>query len=305
MIIKWIFRETVQARNEGLALFLMKEKEIHMFRFEMFKRNRKIMKATDPLSFYYQNYDEERRLASRHGSVEFLTTMRYIEKYLTDGVKIVEIGAGTGRYSHTLARKGYAVDAVELVESNITKLKSKTQPGETITVRQGDARDLSFFADGTFDITLLLGPMYHLYTEDDAVKALHEALRVTKPGGVIFVAYCMSDPSIVGYGFQKDNIHSLLENGLLDPVTFATSSTPKELFQLYRKTDIDAFRAALPVTELHFVASDGFTNHMRETVDRMDDRTFDVYLRYHFAICEKPELVGWSHHTLDVLKKDE
>ena len=267
------------------------------------KRQKELLKAADPLAFYYQNYDEEGRLASRHGSVEFLTTMRYIEKYLTDGAKIIEIGAGTGRYSHALAQKGYAVDAVELVESNIEKLKSKTQPGETITVRQGDARDLSFFVDDTYDITLLLGPMYHLYTEDDALTALREAVRVTRPGGVIFVAYCMSDPSIVGFGFQKDNVHSLLENGLLDPVTFATSSTPKELFQLYRKSGIDAFRTALPVTELHFVATDGFTNHMRETVDKMDDRTFDVYLRYHFATCENTELVGWSHHTLDIFKK--
>ena len=135
------------------------------------------------------------------------------------------------------------------------------------------------------------------------MKALTEAVRVTKPGGVIFVAYCMSDPSIVGYGFQKDNVHSLLEGGLLDPVTFATFSTPKELFQLYRKADIDAFRAALPVAPLHFAASDGYANHMRETVDGMDDRTFEVYLRYHFATCENPELVGWSHHTLDVMRK--
>ena len=275
-----------------------------MFHFEIFKKNKKLLKAADPLSFYYQNYDEEGRLASRHGSVEFLTTMRYIEKYLTDRAKIVEIGAGTGRYSHALAQKGYAVDAVELVESNIAKLKSKTQPGEPITVRQGDARDLSCFADGIFDITLLLGPMYHLYTQEDAMKALREAVRVTGPGGVIFVSYCMSDPSIVGYGFQKDNVHTLLESGLLDPVTFDTSSTPKELFQLYRKADIDAFRASLPVTELHFVATDGFTNHMRETVDGMDDKTFEVYLRYHFATCEKPELVGWSHHTLDIFRKN-
>lgn len=276
-----------------------------MFRFELWnkKATEKIRQKADPLACYYDNYDEEGRLASRHGSVEFLTTMRYIGKYLTEGAKILEIGAGTGRYSHALALQGYAVDAVELFESNLSKLKRKTKPGETIAARQGDARDLSCFADGAFDITLLLGPMYHLYTREDARKALHEALRVTRPGGTIFVSYCMADPSIIGYGFQKGNIHSLLEKGLLDPVTFATTSTPNELFQLYRKADIDAFRAALPVTPLHFVATDGYTNHMRETVDGMDDRTFEVYLRYHFATCENPELTGWSHHTLDIFRK--
>lgn len=262
------------------------------------------MNELDYLAAYYQNYDEDGRLASRHGSVEFLTTMRYIEKYLFDGAKILEIGAGTGRYSHALAHKGYAVEAVELVESNIAKLNSRTQPGEPITVRQGDARDLSCFADATFDITLLLGPMYHLYTKEDAMQALREALRVTKPGGVVFVSYCMTDPSIIGYGFKKGHIHELLEDKLVDPVAFRAFSEPKEIFQLYRKSDIDEMTGHLTVSRLHFVATDGYTHHMPETVDAMDDTTFDVYLRYHFAICELPELVGWSHHTLDIFQKN-
>ena len=68
---------------------------------------------------YYNNYDEENRLKSRYLSVEFLTTMKYIHKYLHKGMKICEIGAGTGRYSHALSRQGYEVDAVELIKHNI------------------------------------------------------------------------------------------------------------------------------------------------------------------------------------------
>ena len=261
------------------------------------------MNDQDYLSAYYQNYDEDGRLASRHGSVEFLTTMRYIEKYLSDWAMIIEIGAGTGRYSHALAQMGYAVDAVELTECNIEVFRRNTLPDEPVTVRQGDARDLSDFDDETYDIALLLGPMYHLYTKEDAMQALREALRVTKPGGVVFVSYCMTDPSIIGYGFKKGHIHELLEDKLVDPVAFRAFSEPKEIFQLYRKSDIDEMMGQLPVSRLHFVATDGYTHHMPETVDAMDDATFDVYLRYHLVICELPELVGWSHHTLDVLKK--
>lgn len=67
------------------------------------------------LTNYYNSYDEEGRLLSKHGQVEFLTTMRYIEKYLTPGTRILEVGAGTGRYSLALAKQGYTVDAVELI----------------------------------------------------------------------------------------------------------------------------------------------------------------------------------------------
>ena len=73
------------------------------------------MKTNPYIIDYYNNYDEDSRLSPRHGTVEFLTTMRYIEKYIKPGSRVLEIGAGTGRYSHTLARLGYTVDAVELV----------------------------------------------------------------------------------------------------------------------------------------------------------------------------------------------
>ena len=101
---------------------------------------------------FYSNYDEDGRLASRHGAVEFLTTMRYIEKYAGPGARVLEVGAGTGRYSHALARRGYAVDAVELVAHNIEVFRRNTQPGEAVTITQGNALNLSAFADGTYDM---------------------------------------------------------------------------------------------------------------------------------------------------------
>ena len=244
------------------------------------------MKTYDILSNYYQNYDEDGRLASRHGQVEFLTTMRYIDRYLTPGMRILEIGAGTGRYSHALAQRGYRVDAIELVEHNIEIFKSKTIP------------------DGSYDITLLLGPMYHLFTTEDQKKALSEALRVTKKGGVIFAAYCNTDATIIQFCFQKGMLFKEPYTTLIDPVTFKASSTPEELFVLYRKEDIDALMEGFPVTRLHYVGSDMATNFMRATVDEMDDATFERYLAYHFVICERPDMVGATHHILDIFRKD-
>lgn len=74
------------------------------------------METKQYLIDFYNTYDEDSRLALKHGMVEFLTTMHYINKYIKSGDCVLEIGAATGRYSHTLARQGYDVDAVELVE---------------------------------------------------------------------------------------------------------------------------------------------------------------------------------------------
>ena len=76
------------------------------------------MEAKDYLSNYYERYDENGRLISNHGMVEYLTTMKYVEKYLKPNMRVLEIGAATGRYSHTLAQKGYRVDAIEWMQSN-------------------------------------------------------------------------------------------------------------------------------------------------------------------------------------------
>ena len=55
------------------------------------------MEAKDFLTTFYDNYDEDGRLTSKHGRVEYVTTMKYVEKYLKHDSRILEIGAGTGR----------------------------------------------------------------------------------------------------------------------------------------------------------------------------------------------------------------
>lgn len=261
------------------------------------------MDTLDLLTKYYTNYDEEGRLMSRHGKVEYLTTMRYIERYLVPGMRILEIGAATGRYSHALARMGYTVDAVELVQHNIDIFNRNTLPGENVTVQQGDARDLSAFSDDTFDMTLLLGPMYHLFTTEDQQKALEEAIRVTKPGGIVFVAYCSNDATMVQYCFGRGMLREERYKRLVDPVTFKASADPAELFVLYRKDEIDSLMERFPTDRLHFVGTDMATNYMRDTIDEMEEELFDMYLRYHFSICERSDLVGASHHFLDIFRK--
>lgn len=262
------------------------------------------MEVLTVLTEYYSNYDEDNRLRSKHGMVEFLTTMHYIEKYLQPGMRILEVGAATGRYSHTLAQAGYQVDAVELVEHNIEIFRQKTIPGENVTIRQGDARNLSFYEDNTFDITLVLGPMYHLFTQGDQKQALCEAIRVTKPGGIIFAAYCGNEATMVQYCFGRGMIRQQHYRDLIDPVTFKASSDPMELFVLYRREDIDALMQGFSVKRLHYIGTDMATNYMRGVIDEMEDDLFDLYLQYHFAICERSDCVGTSHHILDVFRKE-
>ena len=256
------------------------------------------------LEEYYNSYNEEGRLLSQHGQVEYLTTMKYIRECLSEIPEptILEVGAGTGRYSVTLAKQGYQVTAVELIPHNLELLKSKLDGSEPVTAIQGNALDLSVFPNASFSLTMLLGPMYHLYTREDKVKALAEAVRVTKPGGYILVAYCMNEPTVIQYVFGLNHLHEVMELNMITP-DWHCISEPKEIFELVRTEDIASLDAEFPVERIKLIATDGATNYKREFIDAMDEETFSKWMEYHFTICERQDLIGASHHTLDILKK--
>jgi len=255
--------------------------------------------------FYSTRCDEDRRLDSRHGQMEYLTTMRYVERYLQPGMKVLEIGAATGRYSLTLARMGYDVTAIELVQHNIDVFREKMKPEDRIDLQQGNALDLSRFADNSFDMTLLLGPMYHLYTKEDQSKSLSEALRVTKPGGLLFAAYVLCDMAILESGIgSKKWFWDYLEDGHIDPDNYACTSLPSDVFQLYRREDIDALTAPLPCRRLHYIATDGVAQLNKTVLAQMTPGQFEQFMKYHFFICERPDMTGATNHSLDILRKN-
>ena len=251
---------------------------------------------------YYNSRDEEKRLLSQHGQVEYLTTMKYIHECISqiNSPDILEVGAGTGRYSVALAKEGYSVTAVELVQHNLDVLRSKLNGTESITAIQGNALELSSLRDRSFDLTMLLGPMYHLYTLEDKIQAMSEAVRVTKPGGYILVAYCMNEPTIIQYVFLGNHLDEATNTLLTDD--WHCKSEPKEIFELVRTEDISLLNSRFPLDRIKLVATDGASHYLSGFIDGMDRETFAKWMEYHFATCERQDLIGASNHTLDILK---
>ena len=256
------------------------------------------------LDEYYNSRDEDKRLLSQHGQVEYLTTMKYIHECISqlNAPEILEVGAGTGRYSVALAQEGYSVTAVELVRHNLDVLRSKLNSTEPITAMQGDALDLSAFRDRSFDVTMLLGPMYHLYTSEDKNQAMSEAIRVTKPGGSILVAYCMNEPTIIQYVFLGNHLDEVTKTNTVLTDDWHCKSEPKEIFELVRTEDIALLNSRFPLDRIKLVATDGAAHYLSDFIDGMDKETFAKWMEYHFATCERQDLIGASNHTLDILR---
>ena len=256
---------------------------------------------TSYLEKYYGKFCEEKRLASRHGQVEFTTTMKYIHDYLKDYDKpsILEVGAGTGRYSCALANEGYDVSAVELIKNNLGILKAKKT---SVKAYLGNALDLRKFKDKSFEIVLLLGPMYHLISFEDKIQALKEAKRVLKDNGKIIIAYLMNEYSILTYGFRDNNILRCIKNKEIDD-NFKTISKEETLYSYVRLEDINKLNESVGLKRVKIIAQDGPTDYMRPILNKMDEETFKIFIEYHLSTCERIELLGASSHTLDILEK--
>ena len=259
------------------------------------------------LEKYYNKFHEEHRLTTRHGQVEFRTTMHYIEEAvkMVSGaaetpVKIADIGAGTGRYSVELCHQGYDVTAVELVKHNLEILRSKH---ENIKTWQGDARDLHFLEAETFDVTLLFGPLYHLHGEENKLKALKEARRITKKGGIILAAYVMNEYSVISYCFKEHKWQEIMQKGGLSP-DFHTICGEDDLYDYARIEDMDRLNAAAGLKRIKIISADGAADYMRRELNEMSEEEFEAFCNFQLAICEKPELAGAGSHCVDILKKE-
>lgn len=259
------------------------------------------------LELYYNKFNEEKRLDSRHGQVEFITSMKYIHKYLDQmelekpksEIKILDVGAATGRYSVPLAEEGYDVTAVELVKHNLARLKAK---GSNVKAYQGNAMKLKRFEDNSFDAVLVFGPMYHLHDKEEKQKALSEAKRVTRPGGVIFVAYIMNEYSVITYAIKEKHIKEGVETGMLDE-NFHCTKTANDLYSFVRTEDIEALNETVGLERIQIVAADGPANYIRPYLNALDEEEFQYFIEYHLSTCERGDLLGASGHLVDILKK--
>jgi len=144
--------------------------------------------------------------------------------------------------------------------------------------------------------------MYHLYTTEEQMKALSEAIRITKKGGIVFAAYCGNDATVIQFALMKGRILEEPYIHLIDD-SFKCDSTPQEIFQLHRKEDIDLLMSGFNTERLHFIGTDMLSHYLKDSINEMTEEVYRKYIEYHLVICERADMIGISNHFLDVFRK--
>lgn len=266
---------------------------------------------TDALA-HYEQVDEDSRLLQGWGPLELERTQELIARALppAPGV-ILDVGGGSGVYSAWLASLGYQVHLLDPVPKHVdqARRRSSQQQLAIASMSLGDARSLQT-NDSSIDAVLLLGPLYHLTERDDRMQSLKEALRVLRPGGLVFATAISRFASLfdsLRNGFFADPLFApILERDLTDgqhrnptgnPQYFTTAffHRPGELAR-------ELISAGFHLESVAAIEGPGWLAH------DFDDLWTDRALRARLLECirkveREPSVLGASPHIMAVGKK--
>lgn len=250
------------------------------------------------LTQFYQHINEDDRFQTLATQVEYQTTLHFIDQYVKAGDRILDIGCAYGAYSLEYAKRGYAVDAVDLMPHHIEGLKKKVEPDMHLQAKTADARDLSMYEDETFDMVLCLGPLYHLHETCDKAACIEEAKRVCKTDGVMIFAYLSNDMCMITEQFANNPQH--FTKGGYDRRTFHLTD---DIFSFMTIDEAHALMKQCGLTKIREAGADGLSELLRDQVNSLSESDYQTWLNFHLHICEKPEMLGISNHVLYIAKK--
>jgi len=257
----------------------------------------------DIASYYNHNTEQEHQRLERH-RLEYDVTWRHFEKYLPPEGSILEIGAATGRYTVELARRGYTITAVDMSVALLNEcMKNVAAEGlsERVQFVMADARDLSQVVLETFDVVLLMGPLYHLVLETDRKLALRQARERLRENGLIFSSF-ISRYGILGELMKKvpewienqAEVRSVMNMGR-DP-----NDHPQGGFRGYfvKVDEAVAMHETAGFETLALAGVEPAISACDEIYNQLEGKPRELWLDLLYEVSTEPSIIGASRHLL-------
>ncbi len=266
------------------------------------------METAEIIRNYYNGIpqDEWERL-DRH-PFEFLITAHYLDRYIKPGDTVLDIGGGPGRYTMYLAGKGCSVTLFDLAEENVAFARRKAAELRLdINAVRGDAREADRLVSTQFDHVLLMGPMYHLLEEEDRAAAASAALKLLKPGGVIFISFISLNAGFIY--FLKDaplGVFEEIEQEYIDCYlnnrTYCGDAFTKVCMIAPR--DILPFMDRFKLQKLHLFGQESITTMGDKNILALNDRRLlGRWVELACAVCEREEYLSYAEHLMYIGRK--
>lgn len=153
--------------------------------------------STDPreaVARFFDDYGDRewhRLDVDVRAKVSFEIHRRFLRRFVSPGMQVLDIGAGAGRFTVELVRMGAAVHVGDLsqvqLDLNAHHVKAAGCEDGILARQRLDLCDLSGLPDASFDVVVAYGgPLSYVF--DQAPSALAEMLRVVRPEGVVLAS---------------------------------------------------------------------------------------------------------------------
>jgi len=269
----------------------------------------------EEIAAYYARGLERDRLASGLGALELARTQALLARYLPPPpATVADIGGGPGRYAVWLAERGYRVHLVDPVPLHVEQARAAAAARPRVALASaelGDARALRL-SDASVDAVLLLGPLYHLPERADRLRALGEARRVCRPGGVVIAAaisrYASTLDGLRG-GYLEDPAFAAVAAGDLEDGRHRNPTGDPAYFTVayfHRPQDLAAECSAAGLTHEATLAVEGAGWLLPDLDARLaDEQRRAVLLTALSRLETEPALLGVSAHLLAVARRNQ
>jgi len=241
---------------------------------------------------------------------EFALTTWMMDKYIRPGDSVLDIGGGPGRYSIHYARKGCAVTLAELSKGNVDFAKTKAaEMGVNFPAYAVNCLELDSLGLGQFDHVLLMGPLYHLQSEEDRVEAVNAALGHLKPGGKLYVSFIQLFSGLIydlqHGGYICEDAANPACRELIDQVEGGGNYIGPGFSQVcfYHLRNILPFMEQFPLKKLHLFGQEGFLAPNKFQLMERDPEEIKTWVELAKRYIETPELLSWSEHVMYIGEK--
>lgn len=255
---------------------------------------------------YYSGYDEENRLGGTY-SIEFLRSrdiiLRNLKKQSSD---ILDAGGAAGRYSFWLAGLGHSVTLLDMTPKHIQQAQrtNETSAHKLAGITLGNACALPY-GDETFDVVLLMGPLYHILDREQRVLAIREAYRVLRRGGILFMAFISRFASMLDgfkFGLVLDgSFRRILDGDLENGAHINNTDNPKYFTTAYlhHPDEIDDELQSAGTALHKLYAVEGIANCIIDINERVNDAVYRNYLLEKIRETEEDRsIIGMSSHFM-------
>ena len=259
---------------------------------------------------YYDSHPKKEwdRLQKDHPYEKYIT-VHMMDRLIPENATILDIGGGPGHYSVYYAKKGHQVTLLDLSPENVRFAKKKAhQYGVRFTAMCGDAMDLSRFSDNTFDVVFLMGPMYHIMSEKNRIRALTEARRVLKNGGLLFTSFILMYGGVV-YGLRdlQESICRENEKVLYEVCARGESLSFEAFTYSYMTTVPDAKKliAKIPgLTTVKIFGQESILAPYRRVLEKSPRKIRLAWYDYALRFCDKEDFLTHTEHLMIVSRKE-